>query len=235
MKLYDNTPQKTLLADKYRCRPFVAETIGEEYLVPLLGVWENADDIDFGALPDRFALKTNHGSGTNVIVKDKGKLNIGKARKKLNRWLKTNFAYVGFELQYKRIPPVIIAEEYIENMTGDVCDYKFYCFGGEPKYCEVDIDRYTLQKCTVFDLNWERAFAYADLPEIPLPFPKPCNFDQMVILARKLCQGFSHVRVDFYNLSGKIYFGEMTFTSSSGNEPFSPPEYDLVLGELIKL
>lgn len=234
LKLYDSTPLKTELADKYKVRKWVAEKIGEEYLIPLLGKWENARDIDFDTLPDRFVLKPNHGAGWAIIVRDKRELNIAKARKLMNSWLKRKMAYYAFELHYKDIPPLLIAEKYIENVDGDVYDYKFLCFDGEPRYLWVDTGRHTNHKRSVFDLNLElQPFTVGTFPGLDLPFAKPKNYDQMVACARKLCEGFKHVRVDFYNIDGQIYFGEMTFTSSGGKKDIYPLEYGRILGDMI--
>lgn len=241
LKLYDNPPIKTVLADKYRVRQWVSEKIGDDHLIPLLGTWENADDIDFNALPDQFALKANHGSGTNIIVKDKRELDIKKTKKTLNKWLKSDYSLMGFELHYKHIPPMVIAEKYIENIDGDVYDYKFYCFHGEPRYCLIIIGRHAEQRRAVVDMNFEitsltigtqRVGAF---PEVDLSSAKPENYGRMVTLARTLCEGLKFVRVDFYNVRGKIYFGEMTFHPMGGMGKILPREYETVLGDLILL
>lgn len=235
-KLYDNSPLKTMLTDKYRVRDWVADQIGEQYLVSLLGVWDDAKKIDFDALPDRFVLKTNHGSGWNIIVTNKNELDIPMSVKKLNKWLKLNFAYMtGFELQYKDIEPLIIAEEYLENNSGDLNDYKFLCFDGEVKYCWVDIGRYTDHRRNIYDLDWNfqpwtQLFRNADHT-----IAKPDNFDEMLQIAQVLCKNLSHVRIDLYNVSGKIYFGEITFTNGSGIELIYPQKYAEMLGDMWKL
>jgi hypothetical protein len=234
MKLHDSTPLKTELADKYKVRKWITEKIGDEYLVPLLGKWKNADDIDFDALPDQFVLKANHGAGWNIIVKDKRELNIARARRKLNGWLKQTIAFDAFELHYKDIPPLIVAEKYIENMDGDVYDYKFYCFNGEPKYCLVIIGRRADRAQSVVDMNFQLApFQIGTYPGIDFQTARPANFDQMVSLAKTLCEGFTYVRVDFYNIAGKICFGEMTFTPAGGTGNIRPSEYQRILGDMI--
>ena len=238
MKLYDSTPLKTVLADKYKVRQWVAERIGDEHLIPLLGKWENADDIDFDTLPDRFVLKANHGAGWNIIVKDKKTMDVPKVRGQLNTWLKTNFAFLhGFQMHYKDIPPAVIAEEYIENVDGEVYDYKFLCFSGEPKYFWVDMGRNTPNhKRSIFDLNFvPQPFSINRFPSLDIPFVTPENYDKMVAITRILCEGFKFVRVDLYNVNGKIYFGEMTFTSTSGLIKIYPPEYATILGDMITL
>ena len=235
LKLYDSTPIKTRLADKYLVRDWVTEKIGEEYLIPILGVWDSFDEIDFDTLPNQFALKTNHGSGWNYIVKDKSKLNIVVARKKFNQWLSRNFAFVaGFELHYMNIPPKIIAEQYIEEMD-QVYDYKFMCFDGVVKFIWVDTDRFTNHKRTLFTPTWKRMEERLLWPTADHEIPKPKNLDKMLEFAEKLSQGFAHVRVDFYEVQGKLYFGEMTFTSSSGTEHAIPKEFEYTMGSWLKL
>lgn len=236
LKLHDSTPIKTQLADKYLVRDWVKDKIGEQYLIPIYGVWDKFEDIDFNKLPDKFVLKANHGCGWNIIVKDKSKFNIDIAKKSMNNWLNTNFAFVnGFELHYKDIMPKIIAEKYIENNNADLYDYKFLCFHGYPKYIWVNSEKNTAQKRDFFDLNWNLQpfnMNYSNSNSAP---KKPNNFEQMLQLTRKLCEGFTHVRVDFYNVNEKIYFGEMTFTTGSGKCKWEPKEYDLILGNMLEL
>lgn len=235
LKLYDNTPLKTKLADKYLVRDWIKEKIGEEYLIPLLGVWDNFDEIDFDKLPDQFVLKTNHGSGWNLIVKDKSKLDINKAREKFNKWMKINFAFVaGFELHYMNVPPKIIAEEYKEEL-GQLYDYKFMCFDGEVKFIWVDTDRFTGHRRTLFTTSWERMDALIQYPAADYDIARPQKLDEMLKLAEKLSQGFAHVRVDFYEANGVVYFGEMTFTSTSGLDRATPREFEYEMGSWIKL
>lgn len=236
LKLYDSTPLKTKLADKYLVRNWVKEKIGEEYLIPLLGVWKKFDDIDFDKLPNQFVLKTNHGSGMNIIVKDKSKFDKKDAKQKFDKWLKINYAFkFGFELHYKNIKPLIIAEKYLENINGETKDYKFLCFDGEPKCIWVDSDRYSEHKRNVFDLNWnEQKITFHNYEQAKF-IEKPVNLEKMTELSKILSEGFKHVRVDFYEVNNKVYFGEVTFTSSSGIEKISPHEFDLELGNLIHL
>ena len=154
-KLYDCSELKGICADKYTVRQWVADKIGEEYLIPLIGKWSGGDEIDFDKLPSKFVLKTSNGSGTNIIVKDKSNLNILVARARLNRWLHTEYAYLkGFEMHYALVPPCIIAEQLIECPYEDLPDYKFLCFMGKVYYCWVDIGRYHNHKRNVYDLEW---------------------------------------------------------------------------------
>lgn len=235
LKLYDSTPLKTRLADKYLVRDWVKEKIGEQYLVPLLGVWNSFDEIDFDKLPDQFVLKANHGSGWNYIVKDKSKFDKEDARKKFDVWMHKNFAFqFGFELQYMNIPPKIIAEKYIEEFE-QVYDYKVMCFNGHAKFIWVDTDRFTSHHRTLFTLNWERMNVTMTWPTAEHEIPKPSKLDKMVEMAEKLSKGFAHVRVDFYYVHDHIYFGEMTFTSSSGTERAMPREFERRMGDWIVL
>jgi hypothetical protein len=235
LKLYDSTPIKTRLADKYLVRDWVKERIGEKYLIPLLGVWDKFDDIDFERLPDKFVLKANHGSGWNIIVKDKSTFEKAAAKGKFSIWLNTNFAFVnGLELHYKGITPKIIAEPYLENDNGDLYDYKVLCFNGEPYYVLVDSDRQTNHKRNIYDLEWNLQ-PFRDYPNSG-PKNKPNNLDEMIFLAKTLSKCFVLVRVDFYVLNdGSLKFGELTFTPCSGQSRWNLPEYDLVLGQMITL
>lgn len=237
MKLYDSTQIKADLADKYRVREYVKEKIGEEYLIPLLGVWEKTEDIPFDEMPEQYVLKTNHGCGYNIIVRDKKDLDIEDARKKLTKWMNTNFAYsAGLELHYKLIKPLIIAEKYIENINGEVNDYKVFCFNGKARYIMFLTDRQTNLKMAFYDTDWKLmpfVYSYERLAD---EVPRPDNLDELIRISEMLAEGFPHVRVDFYRLnSGEYKFGEMTFTSYSGACLWNPPEYNQILGDLIEL
>jgi hypothetical protein len=235
-KLYDKNPQKPVLADKYRVRDWVKEKIGEEYLIPLLGCWDSFDEIDFDALPDSFVLKANHGSGMNVIVKNKQETNLKRIKWLFNDWMRMNYAFThDFQLHYAPIPRKIIAEKYIESKQGDLQDYKFLCFDGIPYFCWVDYGRFGKHTRLIFDMNWNVqswTISYKKSDEV---MPKPENFEKMVEIARILAEGFPHVRVDLYNVDGKIYFGEMTFTCGNGFSAIEPEEYDYKLGSYWKL
>jgi TupA-like ATPgrasp len=236
-KLFDNNPQKAMLTDKYLARDWVKEKIGDQYLIPLLGVWDTFDEINFEKLPQRFVLKTNHGSGTNIIVKDKNSFNKKEAKKRFDKWFKINYAFKnGFEMQYKNIKPKIIAEKYIEEADGDLKDYKFLCFHGKVFFCWIDSDRFSDHRRNVYNLNWElQEWRQHHYKNTDTAVEEPENFKLMVELAKKLCSDFSHVRVDLYNSNGKIYFGEMTFTNGGGFEKITPHEYNLMLGDLWEL
>lgn len=240
-KVFDSTPIKTRLADKYLVRDWVEERIGSEYLIPLLGTWDSFDEIDFDSLPDRFVLKCNHGCAYNLIVKDKSKLNMEDARRKITMWMGENFAFkAGLELHYSAIPHKIIAEEFIENVgsgDGDLYDYKFWCFDGKVKYIQFLSGRNTNGlKMAFYDLDWKKQEFVYSFPLDTKDMPRPENLDEMIAVAEKLAAGFNHVRVDLYRMDdGKLYFGEMTFTSASGNCSWQPAEWDLKMGELMPL
>lgn len=235
-KLFNRDPRKSRLSDKLLVREWVSEMIGEEYLIPILGSWKCFDEIDFDSLPEKFVLKTNHGSGTNAIVKDKNSVSKRVLKWSFDDWMKTNYAFsTGFEMHYSDIEPMIIAEQYMESEDGELQDYKFLCFDGKPYYCWVDKGRFSVHTRNVYDLNWIlQPWNQASYGISAEEIPRPKNFDIMIELAEKLSKGFPHVRVDFYNVDGKIYFGEMTFTNGSGLDPIIPDEYDYQLGFLWK-
>jgi hypothetical protein len=238
LKIYDNIPLKTTLSDKYRVREWVAEKIGGDYLIPLLGVWENADEIDFDSLPEQFVLKANHGCGYNIIVPNTSKLDISKTQKQLNKWLKYNYTYHkrAFELQYKDISPCIIAEEYLQNLSDDLYDYKFHCCSGIVRFCQVFTYLNNKRIKSTTDASFKKSPFHITVKNNPTPATvKPENFDDMVRIAQILSNEFKYVRVDLYSVEGKIYFGEMTFTPRTGIFKIHPIEYEKVLGDYIKL
>lgn len=238
LKLYDSTPEKTRLADKYQVREWVRETIGEEYLIPLLGVWDRFEEIDFAKLPERFVLKCVHGSGMNVVVRDKDAMQMKTLQRQFRYW--QQFCYgIGpmQEWHYLDIPHRIIAEQYMENVDGDLYDYKFYCFGGEPKYIQVIQGRSGDSQMGFYTLDWENAgFTYNHFGKMKQKPARPAQLPKAIELVRKLAQGFAFVRVDLYLLGDEqIYFGEMTFTPASGVRHWEPETADRMLGDLIEL
>lgn len=237
LKLYDSTPLKTRLADKYLVREWVKEKIGEEYLVPLLGVWDSFDEIDFDALPQRFVLKANHGCGWNLIVKDKSQLDLEDAREKFNTWMGLNYAYCnGLELHYMHIQPKIIAEEYLENDHDDLRDYKVFCFGGKAHHIMYLTDRKVGMKMSFYDLDWNKQNFVYSFPLNDQDVPRPQRLEELIEVSEKLAQGFAHARVDFYILNdGTLKFGEITFTSATGTCKWNPPQQDQIYGDLIEL
>jgi len=240
LKLYDRNPLYTTLVDKYAVRQYIKDTIGEEYLIPLVGgPWKTFDEIDFDALPDQFVLKCTHDSGGLVICRDKSKLDKEKARRKIEKCLKTNYYYGNREWPYKNVPPQIIAEKYMtDTLTAELRDYKFFCFDGMVKALFIATERANETEETKFDF-FDENFQHlpftnghpnaAKLPE------KPKRFELMKELAAKLSKGIPHVRVDFYEVDEKVYFGELTFFHWSGLVPFNPPEWDQKVGDWITL
>lgn len=243
LKLYGFGDMETKLADKYRVREWVKNEIGEEYLIPLLGVWENPDDIDYSMLPDSFVLKGNHGSQMNLIIKDKSLMNVKKTNEKLKQWLLLDFAHcLGcFEMQYQNIPRRIIAEKYmVDDRFSDLVDYKFHCFNGKPEYCEVILNRTSNETIDYFDMEWKHQnfideSVTSKVKNSEKKIEKPELFEEMKNVASILCRKFSYVRVDLYNINKRIYFGEMTFSPSAGADIFNPDSADFMLGELLEL
>lgn len=234
-KLYYINPLEKETSDKYAVRQWVSEKIGQEYLIPLLGVWEDFKEINFDTLPKRFVLKTTHGSASIIIVKDKNTFDKKYAELMFRVWMSFDYAYASFEMNYKDIPRRIIAEEYMEDQYGELRDYKFMCFDGKPYCCWVDKGRFTKHTRDIFDMNWNLLPFTDHYPNSGEPTPKPKNFEKMIDIATKLSEGFSHVRVDLYNLDGKIYFGELTFCESSGFCEISPDKYDFEMGKMWNL
>ena len=239
LKLYDRKPEYTRMVDKFGAKEYVAEKIGEEYIIPTLGVWDKFEDIDFDSLPDSFVLKCTHDSGGLVICKDKSKLDLKSAEKKLKKFLKRKYYYVWREWPYKNVKPRIIAEKYMEDeKTAELRDYKFFCFNGEAKLLFIATDRQTAGEETKFDF-FDMEFNHLPFtnghPNAEQPPEKPLCFDEMRELAEKLSAGIPHLRVDFYEVNGKVYFGELTFSHWSGVVPFDPEEWDYKIGEWITL
>lgn len=235
LKLYDRNPLYTKLVDKYEVKDYVANIIGKEHVIPTIGVYDGFDDINFEKLPKQFVIKCTHDSGGLVIVKDKNKLDIEKAKKKINKSLKKNYYYCGREWPYKNVNPRIIIEKYMEdNKTKELRDYKFFCFDGIPKFMFLATDRQKNQtKFNFYDMNFNLLPFTQGHPNDLRKISKPEKFDEMVALSKKLSVNIPHVRVDFYEINGKVYFGEMTFYHYSGFTKFDPEEWDEKFGNYI--
>lgn len=232
-KLYGVTPLKTMLSDKVQARKWIADKIGEEYLIPIIGIYKHPEEIQFETLPERFVIKMNYSSGMNIIIKDKSLSEKKEIMKLLRKWTRVNrSAFQNFEMQYRDIEPRIIIEQYMEDDNGNLNDYKFLCFNSKVYCCWMDFDRFGDHKRNIYDLEWKLQPWRQHHQNQKGNIPKPKNFEKMVEIAQKLCVGFDHVRVDLYNVNGNIYFGEMTFTNGNGMEKIYPPEYDTVLGNL---
>lgn len=238
LKLYDRNPDYITMVDKIAVKDYVAAIIGAEHVVPMYGAWDSFDEIDFERLPDSFVLKCSHDSGGIYIVKDKEKFDKTKARRIMDAAMKKNFYSGGREWPYKLVKRRILAEQYLEDSKEkELRDYKFFSFDGKVPYLFIATDRFK---------NGETCFDFFDADFHHLPFTnghpnaqvaphKPVNFDLMLTLASKLSVGIPHVRVDFYEADGKVYFGEMTFFHHSGFVPFEPDEWDYKFGEHIVL
>ncbi len=247
LKLYDRNPQYTRLADKLSVREYVSEKIGPEHLIPLLGVWDSADEIDPASFPDEFVLKLTHNSGGGMFVcRDKSKMDWERVKAELEKNLKSNYFWPGREWTYKNIPPRIIAEKFMrdvrpENPEGVLVDFDFFCFGGEPKFMYVGVDDVSdgskgSLSLTYLDMNWKPVPFYKK-GRAPVPFPveKPAQFDEMVRIAKTLSEGIPFVRVDLYRIGEQIFFSELTFYPGAGFSPYSPDEWERKIGDMLVL
>lgn len=237
LKLNNRKPEMVKMVDKVDAKEYVASIIGEEYIIPTLGVYNSVDEIDFDKLPNQFVLKCTHDSGGIVICSDKSKLDIEAAKDKLSRGLKVNYYYQNREWPYKQVKPRIIAEQYMVDESGyELKDYKFFCFDGEVKLLFIASDRGSKTEETKFDF-FDTEFNHLPFlnghPNSTKKIAKPKGFEKMKEIAAKLSQGEPHLRVDLYDINGKIYFGELTFYHWSGMTPFEPIEWDYKLGEMI--
>ena len=233
-------PLQSLVSDKLLVRDYVAEKIGAEYLIPLLGTWENYDDVDFDKLPEKFVLKCNHDSGGLVVCTDKSKLDHKEARNRVEKSLKSNFFYIGREYQYRNIKPRIICEQFISDNGKVPMDYKIYCFNGKPDVILVCKDRFSdnthRASYLYFDQEWRfQPLNKGDETLTEVDVPKPKNLDRMIEIAKELSKDFLFARIDLYNIDGQIYFGEITLSPNSGFDPDIKYETDLMFGERLKI
>jgi len=237
LKMRDRNPRYHELVDKYGVREYIKNTIGEQYLIPLLGVWDKFDDIDFELLPEKFVLKCTHDSGGVYICRDKSKINYRRLKKFINRHMKKNYYYSGREWVYKDVKPRIIAEQYmVDESEVELKDYKIFSFDGIPFMIQVDYDRFVEHKRNLYTTEWEYIPAMIQYPtDSNHIIPKPECLDELLDLSGKLSKGFAHLRTDFYCINGKIYFGELTFYHGSGFEKFSPKELGYEMGDKINL
>lgn len=236
IKLYDRRDIYTTMVDKCEVKKYVASIIGDEYIIPTLAVWTNVDDIDIDKLPNQFVLKTTHDSGGVAICKDKNNFDLQKAKEKLQYSLKRDFYILGREWPYKNVPRRIIAEQYMEDVeTKELRDYKFFCFNGVPKALFIATDRQN-RKEPYFDF-FDMEFNHLDMrhghPNAPHLPEKPKQFELMKELAAKLSKGYPHLRVDLYEVNGKVYFGELTLFHHTGMVNFEPEVWDDTFGEWI--
>ena len=239
LKLYNRKPEYTTMVDKYEVREYIAQKLGTEYLIPLLGVWDTPDEIDFNKLPDRFVLKCNHNSGLGMyICQDKSKMDVGQVKKELWKGLKQDYYLTGREWPYKNVKRKIIAEKYMEDdAVHELRDYKFFCFNGRCKCFKVDFNRFVEHRANYYDPQGHLLDFGEKIcpPDRTKNIVLPENLAEMISLAEKLSVGFPFLRVDLYDVNGKIYFGELTFFPASGFGEFTSEEWDERLGSWIKL
>jgi hypothetical protein len=236
LKLNDRKPEYTQMVDKYEVRKYVAEKIGNEHLIPLLGVWDTFDAINFDKLPDKFVLKCTHDSGGIYLCKDKKDINMKTLKIKFDRALKRNYYHTWKEWPYKNVKPRIIAEQFMVDESGkELKDYKFFCFDGIPELLFIATDRPHDTRFDFYDMEFNHLPFKQGHPWATKNIVKPKGFNEMVKIATKLSQNIPHLRVDLYDINGKIYFGELTFTHYSGIVPFKPEEFDKILGDKLKL
>ena len=237
LKLYDRNPEYTKMVDKYEVKKYITNVIDEKYIIPTIGVWDNFDDIDFNKIPNQFVIKCTHDSGGIYICKNKENFNKEEAKKIINKCLKRNYYYYSREWPYKYVKPRIIIEKYMSDESNyELKDYKFFCFNGIPKFVQVDFDRFSNHKRNIYSLEWKLLNFEIEFPsDKHKKIEKPINFEKMIELARLLSKDIPHIRVDFYSINEKIYFGELTFYHGAGLEKFTPNEYDKILGNWINL
>jgi hypothetical protein len=239
LKLHDRKPEYNIYVDKYEVRKHIKDTIGEKYLIPLIGVYDKVSDIPWDALPDRYVLKCTHGSSSNIICRDKSKLSNEESIIKLNRWMNKSWFWFGREWAYKNLKPRIICEEYISENSESPKDYKVFCFHGKAKLVVVHLNRFGGNHTMDFyDINWEKTSISKDIhgyPKSETTIPKPANFEQMINLSEILSKDKYHVRIDWYEVGDKLYFGEITFFDASGFMIFDNYDDDLLMGSWINL
>lgn len=238
LKLNYRNEEYTKLVDKYRVKQYITKLIGEEYVIPTLGVWNNVDDIDFKSLPEKFVLKCNNDSGGIVICKNKKDFDEAKAKSFLKERLKNNGYWYGREWPYKNVKPCIIAEKYMEDsISKDIKDYKFFCFNGSMEFFDIDIDRFIEHRANYYDRNGNFlpfGKTYCP-PDYTKKIEMPKNLDKMIELAETISHNTVLSRIDFYEIDGQVYFGEITFYPGSGFSPFTDEKWDYKLGDMINL
>ena len=238
LKLYDRKPLYTKLVDKYEVRKYIAEKIGEQYLIPLVGgPWNSPDEIDFDALPDQFVLKCTHDSGSVIVCRDKSGFDIENAKNSLRKHLKRNYSFLCREWPYKGVAPRIIAEKYMEDRSSENLNvYKIFCFNGKPKIFQtIQNDKTPQETIDYFDTEWRLLNLRQNFPNSLIPLKKPVVLEKMLELAAKLSSEFAFIRTDMYEINGEVYFSEFTFYSDAGFAKFEPEDWDGKLGSWIEL
>ncbi|MBQ0030423.1 MAG: hypothetical protein KBT32_08310 [Bacteroidales bacterium] len=239
LKLYNRKPEYTTLVDKYAVKEYVATRIGNEYIIPTIGVWDSVEDIEWNKLPDQFVLKTTHGGGGTgvVICNEKNVFDKKKAIDSLKNSMKSDIYRSYREWPYKNVPRKIIAEQYMTDADGQLKDYKFFCFNGEVKFFKVDFNRFTGHRANYYSAEGvlQKFGEKCYLPDFNTEIKMPENIETMISLAEQLSKNIPFLRVDFYNVDGKIFFGEMTFFPAAGMGKFEPEEWDTTIGDLLTL
>ncbi|MGH4140376.1 ATP-grasp fold amidoligase family protein [Clostridium sp.] len=235
LKLNDRKQEYSKYVDKYAVRSYIDETIGGEFLIPLICVYENVEEINWDIIPNKFVLKCTHGSGSNIICIDKDKLDLEVSKIKLNKWIKNNWYWFGREWPYKNVKPRIVCEKFISETDNTPDDYKVLCFNGKAKLIEVHIDRYGNHKQDFYDEKWNKTIISQDGTISDFVYEKPQQFEKMIQLSEKLASDLYHARIDWFVVRNKLYFGEVTFFDGSGFAPFDQEEYDYLLGSWIDL
>lgn len=243
LKLYNRNQEYTKMVDKYAVKDYVAGIIGEDYIIPTLGVWDRPEDIDWDSLPEQFVLKTTHGGGGGgvVICKDKNTFDREQAVAKLSQSLNSDIYKSFREWPYKNVPRRIIAEKFMTNnkseLSSELNDYKFFCFNGKVKFFKVDFGRFVEHHANYYSPEGELLeFGEQGLePDPNYPIELPANLREMISLAEKLSENEPFLRVDFYNVKGKIYFGELTFYPASGMGKWTSEEADVTIGKYISI
>ncbi len=241
LKLFGFKPVFTSLVDKIAAKKIVSEKIGDEYIIPTIAIYNKPEDIEFDRLPNQFVLKTTNGGGNNgvIICRDKSRLNRAQTIDKISKALEANIYTTYREKPYKDIPPQIFVEQYMQNEdNSELTDYKFYCFKGKPKYCQVIANRNTNESIDFFDMDWVHQSFYGlnrTCKNSNNSIPCPKNFEKMKVIAGSLSNDLEFLRVDLYEINNRIYFGEMTFYPGSGFGAFTPDIWDYILGDLIEL
>jgi hypothetical protein len=242
-KLYGYKPLHTTITDKYAVREWVADRIGQEYLIPMIAAFETVKELDFERLPESFIIKTSHGSGQNVIIHSKDFVDESQVKRLLRGWLKENHYHLSKEPQYKDIKPRLIVEKLLTDADGCVpMDFKFHCFHGQVEAIQVDIDRFDDHRRNFYDTDWKLlAFTWSAWDRHGPLWPngraveRPAALEEMIKVARSLAAEFDYIRVDLFNCDGKVYFGELTLHPGGGWERFDPPEYDRFFGDKLDL
>ncbi len=240
LKLYDRRPEYTIMVDKIEVKKYVAEKLGPEYIISTLGFWNTPDDIDFEALPNQFVLKCNHNSGGLYLCRDKSTMDVEAVKKKLRKSLRQNYYWLGREWPYKNVKRRILAEEYmIDENKKELVDYKFFCFHGTPMLCQVISDRSEDEKIDFYDMNWKRQNGLIGLSynvrNAEVAMPSPHSFEQMKRNAAILSCDIPFSRIDFYEINGRCYFGEITLYPNAGFGKFRPNEWNEEIGKWLKL